>query len=302
MRSNHIDETRIDDILERALREDIGSGDVTTEATIDPTAQASGEFQVKAAGVISGTTVAARVFTLLDDSALIDWDVSDGDHVVSGTVLGRITGNAHAILTGERTALNVLQRMSGIATATARFVAAVKGSGCTILDTRKTVPGLRVLDRQAVRAGGGSNHRWGLDDMVLIKDNHIVSAGGIAEAVLQARRMLSERQEPKLKIEVEVRTLDEVREVIHLLEATGDPDRIMLDNMVRLTNEGTIDTMMLREAIDIVGGRMETEASGNVNLETVAAIAATGVDFISSGSLTHSVIALDISLKLGVSK
>jgi nicotinate-nucleotide pyrophosphorylase (carboxylating) len=292
----------IDEILRRALSEDIGSGDVTTEATIDPDARASGEFRVKAAGVISGTAIVARVFALLHQSTHIDWDVSDGDHVVPGAVLGRLSGNARAILTGERTALNILQRMSGIATATSNLVAAVKGSGTVILDTRKTAPGLRVLDKLAVRAGGGSNHRWGLDDMVLIKDNHIVSAGGIVQAITRARRMLTERQEPNLKIEVEARTLDEVREVIHHLEATGDPGRIMLDNMAHLTSEGRIDTTILREAIDIVGGRLETEASGNVTVETAPAIAAAGVDFISSGSLTHSVIALDISLDLMLSR
>ncbi len=292
----------IDEILRRALSEDIGSGDVTTEATVDPLTRASGKFRAKADGLISGTSIVSRVFALLDQSTNVDWHVSDGDRVVAGTTLGEVSGPARAILTGERTALNILQRMSGIASMTSEMVATVKGSGSVILDTRKTAPGLRALDRMAVRDGGGSNHRRGLYDMVLIKDNHIVASGGITEAVSNARKKLNGMQEPNLKIEVEARTLDEVREVIRHFEKTGDPDRIMLDNMVRVTDEQTVDTTMLCEAIDVIGGRLETEASGNVTVRSASAIAATGVNFISSGLLTHSVTALDISLQLVLTK
>lgn len=288
----------IDELLLRALQEDVGAGDVTTEATIDEGAAATGYFKSKANGVIAGTEPAGRVFELVPPGAAVRWNVADGRSVEPGNIVGTVSGNARAILTGERTALNLLQRMSGIATATSRFVEAVDGTGAVILDTRKTVPGLRLLDKQAVRAGGGSNHRLGLYDMVLIKDNHIVSAGGFGKAITRARRLLDDRQEHRLKIEVEARTLEEVREVIRHWEATGDPDRILLDNMARMTPNGLVDTATLQEAVRLIDGRLETEASGNVSLETVRAIADTGVTFISTGSLTHSVTALDISLEL----
>ena len=290
----------IDGILTRALEEDVGSGDLTTNATINADASASGEFRAKADGIVAGIEVASRLFDLLDDHVSVEWHVGEGSTVEPGMVLGRISGNARAILTGERTALNILQRMSGIATATQKLVSAVSGTGAVILDTRKTAPGLRVLDKLAVLAGGGTNHRFGLHDMVLIKDNHIVSAGGIARAIDRARSYLNEREQPDTRIEVEARTIAEVREVVAHLQVTGDPNRIMLDNMVRVRDDGAIDTTMLEEAVAIVGGRIETEASGNVTFDTVTAIAATGVDFISSGSLTHSVKALDISLELKV--
>jgi len=288
----------IDDILERALDEDIGPGDVTTVATIEAQATTSGEFRAKESGILAGTTVASRVYAILSSEVTIDWKVSDGSTVVPGQILGRISGNARAILTGERTALNVLQRMSGIATVTARFVAAVRGTGTVILDTRKTAPGLRALDKMAVLAGGGANHRFGLYDMVLIKDNHIISAGGIVEAISRARAELADRRDDQTRIEIEARTLDEVREVVTHWDVHGDPDRIMLDNMVPKREDGSIDTSMLKEAAAIVGDRMETEASGNVTIDTVGEIAGAGINFISTGALTHSAPALDISLDL----
>jgi nicotinate-nucleotide pyrophosphorylase (carboxylating) len=288
----------IDEILRRALLEDIGRGDITTDATVMPDAMADGEFRAKASGMLSGLDVVGRVFGILDESTKVAWDASDGDRVSPGTVLGHVSGNARAILTGERTALNILQRMSGIATATSALVDAVEGTQTVILDTRKTAPGLRLLDKMAVLSGGGSNHRHGLYDMVMIKDNHIVAAGGISNAISKVRRSLTEMQEPNVLIEVEVRTLDEVSELMNHMEETGDPGRIMLDNMVDRTQSGSIDTTMLNRAVELIGGRLETEVSGNVTVETAGPIAATGVDFISSGALTHSVTALDISLEL----
>jgi nicotinate-nucleotide pyrophosphorylase (carboxylating) len=290
----------IDEIILRALQEDVGIGDITTEATVASDRQASGAFLAKGRGVVSGTGAAARVFDLLPGGVSVSWLTGDGDRVEGGTVIGRISGSARAILTGERTALNILQRMSGIATMTAQLVEEVRGTGAVILDTRKTVPGLRVLDKMAVRDGGGRNHRIGLHDMILIKDNHIAAVGGIRPAIASARRFLDEREEHGLKIEVEARTLDEVREIAEHHVATGDPDRILLDNMVQIRPDGTIDTSILEQALQIVDGRFETEASGNVSKETAGAIASTGVDFISAGLLTHSVTALDISLEIAL--
>lgn len=290
----------IDKILKRALLEDVGTGDVTTEAIVDPGLRVSAAFVAKAEGVISGTMISARVFELLHRKVACEWLVSDGEAVTPGMTIGRISGNAAAILTGERTALNILQRMSGISSATARLVEVVSqaGTDTVVLDTRKTAPGLRVLDKMAVEAGGGSNHRKGLYDMVLVKDNHIVAAGGIREAMKRVRRTMDEREQHDLKIEIEARTLAEVREVLAHFEATGDPDRIMLDNMARVKPDGSIDTTILREAVEMVDRRIETEASGNVTVGTATAIAETGVDFISAGFLTHSVTALDISLAI----
>jgi nicotinate-nucleotide pyrophosphorylase (carboxylating) len=290
----------IDEIIGNALEEDIGAGDVTTEATVDASLVAAGEFKAKAGGVVSGLGIATRVFESLDEHVVSSWNVTEGDRVEPGTIVGTVVGPARAILTGERTALNILQRMSGISTATSRMVEAVAGTDAVILDTRKTAPGLRILDKAAVVAGGGANHRAGLFDMVLIKDNHIVAAGGVSKAIIGARKRIGHRSEQEIEIEVETRTLDEVEQVVAHFKATGDPDRILLDNMVRRSENGSVDTAILEQAVRMVGGRMETEASGNVTEETVAAIAATGVDFISAGILTHSVVALDISLELKI--
>jgi nicotinate-nucleotide pyrophosphorylase (carboxylating) len=230
--------------------------------------------------VIAGLEVARLAFGLVDEQVQLKPLVADGEQVSTGQVVATIRGPGRGILSGERVALNFLQRMSGIATTTHRFVQAVAGTGAIILDTRKTAPGLRLLDKWAVRLGGGQNHRFGLYDMVLIKENHITAAGGIAEAV-QAARNGSGR---KLAVEVEVRDLAELQEAMSL-----EVDRILLDNM-------SLEEM--REAVRLVRGRLPLEASGNVTLESAAAIAATGVDFISVGLLTHSVKALDISLLL----
>jgi nicotinate-nucleotide pyrophosphorylase (carboxylating) len=274
---------QIKPIVQRALEEDIGKGDVTTLCTIPGDATQEGRFIAKAAGIIAGLEVARLTFALIDDRVRVESSIRNGDPVSQGQVFGRVSGPTRALLTGERTALNFLQRMSGIATLTRQYVEAVKPHQAIILDTRKTAPGLRRLDKWAVELGGGQNHRSGLFDMVLIKNNHITAVGSITAAINRVREC-DDRHRP---IEVEVRTLDELREALAL-----QPDRILLDNM-------SFDQM--REAVGLAAGRVPRvplEASGNVTLKTVNAIAATGVDFISSGALTHSVKALDISLTL----
>lgn len=278
----HISAFEVERILKSALAEDVGSGDVTSLSTVPPGRTISGRYIAKEDGVLCGLEVVARAFALLDASIAFTALAADGDRVRKGDVIATVSGDARAILAGERVGLNLLQHMSGVATQTARAVAAVAGTGAKIVDTRKTTPGLRVLDKYAVRTGGGGNHRFNLADGVLIKDNHIVAAGGIAAAVAAARA----RAPHSLKIEVEVETLEQLREA---LEAGADI--IMLDNM---------PTEMMREAVRLVAGRALTEASGNMGDKTDAelrAVAETGVDLISIGALTHSVKALDISLK-----
>lgn len=282
----------LDSLIERALAEDVGDGDVTTLATIPADKLAKAHFLAKANGVLAGLAVAERVFDAVDERLSVSWTAADGESIVSGTVFGRVEGSARSILTAERLVLNLMQRMSGIATAAHKMAEAARPA--RILDTRKTAPGLRSLDKWAVRLGGAENHRVGLFDMVLIKDNHIVSAGGIEPAIKAAHKFLR-KDDLDLPLEIETRKLDEVDEVLRV----GNVDRIMLDNMVKWNSDG-LDTSLLAEAVQRIAGRFETEASGNVTLETVGAIAATGVDYISSGALTHSVTALDLSLKVEV--
>lgn len=264
--------------IQIALEEDIGSGDATSNATLPEALVYNGRFLIKAPGIIAGLTIAEMVFKQVDERIVLNKLVADGTAVFPGAIIATISGPARSLLTAERTALNFMQRMSGIATLTRQFMDAVAGTKAVILDTRKTVPGLRALDKMAVRQGGGQNHRIGLYDMVLIKDNHIAAAGGITTAVTRVRAT----DAANLPIEVEVKNLTELAEVLPL-----NVDRIMLDNM---------SLAEMKEAVGMVNGRCQLEASGNVTLETVAAIAATGVDYISSGALTHSVTALDISL------
>ena len=272
-------------IVQRALDEDLGDspvsrGDVTTLCTIPENAMLEGRFIAKADGIIAGLEVARLTFALIDEHVQVEFTIHDGDPVTKGQVFGTVSGPTRALLIGERTALNFLQRMSGIASLTQQFVEAVKPNRAVILDTRKTAPGLRLLDKWAVKLGGGQNHRIGLYDMVLIKNNHITAVGSITAAINRVREC-DDRHRP---IEVEVRTLDELQEALTL-----QPDRILLDNM---------NLAQMLAAVQIAAGHVPLEASGNVTLETVNAIAATGVDFISSGALTHSVKALDISLTL----
>jgi len=267
-------------ILRRALDEDIGNGDVTTTSVLSPSLQITGHLVSKQEGIVAGLDVASQVFKLVDVRTRLCLRVNDGDVVRKGELLAKVSGPGMGILSAERVALNFLQRMSGIATMTSRFVEAVRGTKAVILDTRKTAPGLRVLDKLAVRLGGGQNHRFGLYDMVLIKDNHIAAAGGIGEAIRRVRATAPQG----LAIEVEVSSLAQLEEALAL-----QPDRIMLDNM-------SLEDMA--EAVTVTGGRVALEASGNVTLDNVARIAATGVGFISVGALTHSVRAMDISLEI----
>jgi len=271
-------------IIQRALAEDLGAGDVTTLATIPADAQQAGVMLAKAPGVIAGLAVARAVFRMVDYGVEFTPLVNEGQPVAAGAQIARVQGPTRALLMGERVALNFLQRMSGIATLTSRYVAAVQGTRARILDTRKTAPGLRLLDKWAVFLGGGHNHRIGLYDMAMIKDNHIAAAGGITAAVQCVRRQWARQ----VAVEVEVTNLEQLAEAL-TLALTSEVDQIMLDNMGH---------DLMRQAVEIVAGRVPLEASGNVSLETVAAIAATGVDYISIGKLTHSVEAFDISFLL----
>jgi nicotinate-nucleotide pyrophosphorylase (carboxylating) len=271
----------IEEIVRRALAEDLGDGDVTTELTVPAGEQLSGEFVVKAPGAIAGLAVARLALVMVDERVCFTPLAAEGQAVERGAVVARVAGPGRALLSGERTALNFLQRMSGIATLTRRFVEAVRGTRAVILDTRKTAPGLRALDKWAVRLGGGQNHRSGLYDMALIKDNHIAAVGGDLAKAVAAVRAGDDRHRP---IELEVTNLDQLQQALAL-----PVDRILLDNM-------SLDEM--RAAVALAAGRIPLEASGNVSLETVAAVAATGVDYVSVGALTHSVRALDISLEL----
>lgn len=265
-------------IINAALKEDVGSGDITTNLIIPRKTISKAFLLAKEDGVIAGLPVAKGVFTKLDKKIIWKSLVKEGDKVSAGTKIAQIRGSYRALLTAERTALNFLQRMSGIATMTSKFVEQVSGSKTKILDTRKTAPGLRLFDKYAVKIGGGTNHRIGLYDMVMIKDNHIKAAGSITEAVKQIKKNLKR----KMKIEVETANLDEVREAL-----TCGVDVIMLDNM---------SLEMMKEAVAMINGKTKVEASGKVNLENVRVVAETGVDYISVGALTHSVKALDIGM------
>jgi nicotinate-nucleotide pyrophosphorylase (carboxylating) len=271
------------DLIDLALREDLSLGDITSESTVPAGRQARATMLAKEDGVISGIESARAVFARVDPAVVFESLATDGDPVTHGTALARISGNARSILAAERTALNVIQRLSGIATETARYVGRVQGTNASVIDTRKTTPGMRTLEKAAVRHGGGSNHRFNLGDAVLIKDNHLAAIGGkhpIRDAVKAARK----RAPHTAKIEVEVVDLAGVREAL----ATG-ADIIMLDNM-------SLDEM--RQAVAIVDGKALVEASGGITLDSTSEVAATGVDLISVGALTHSAPSLDISLEL----
>lgn len=268
------------EIIQRALDEDLGHGDMTTELTVGPEVMATGRLVAREAGVICGLGVAEIVFRTVDPKLLWTGTARDGDYVPAGRQVAIVEGPARGILAAERVALNLLQRMSGIATRTRRYVGAVEGTKARILDTRKTAPGLRVLDKYAVRCSGGHNHRFGLFDGVLVKDNHIEAAGGVAEAVRRAR----ERAPHLMKIEVEVNHVDQIEEAL-----TAGADILLIDNMT---------PSQLTLAVSLIEGRAATEASGGVDLQSVRAVADSGVDYISVGELTHSVRALDIALDL----
>ena len=269
----------LNDLIEKALKEDVGTGDITTLSTIPADKTITGRFIAKETGILCGVDVARAVFAFVDPAIELNFSYKDGDKIEKGEVIATVSGLARSILTGERLALNLLQHMSGVATRTGEAVAKVQGTRARIADTRKTTPGLRVLEKYAVKCGGGSNHRFNLADGVLIKDNHIEAAGGITAAVKMARRNIPHT----LKIEVEIETFEQLEEAL----AAG-ADIIMLDNM---SNED------MKKAVEIVAGRAITEASGNMGEKDLRAVAETGVDLISIGALTHSVKALDISLK-----
>lgn len=269
-------------LIELALHEDLGeAGDLTSKSTLADNVRLRGRIVAKADGVIAGLPLIEMVYSQVDPAVTVHLSSRDGEPVTSGTLIAEVEGKGQSILTGERVALNFLQRLSGIATLTAQFVGAVSGTKAVILDTRKTTPGWRLLEKYAVKQGGGENHRIGLFDMVLIKDNHIDGAGSITAAVKAVRDY---PQAAHIPIEVEVRNLDELCEVLSL-----KVDRVLLDNM-------TDDQM--REAVTITNGSVKLEASGNMNLQRVAKVAATGVDYISVGALTHSAPALDLSMKI----
>jgi nicotinate-nucleotide pyrophosphorylase (carboxylating) len=270
--------TDISHCIRRALEEDIGTGDVTTNSIVPEDATLHGQIVAKQSGVVAGLEVARGALLAVDNRVKFVTNLADGAAVERRAVLAAVSGPARALLTGERTALNFLGRMSGIATLTRQFVEAVSGTKAVILDTRKTAPGLRSIDKLAVRLGGGQNHRVGLFDMVLIKDNHIDFAGSITAAVERVRASGT-----KLEIEVETRSLDDVREALEL-----KVERILLDNM---------SIEMMTEAVRLNGGRAKLEASGNVTLDNVRDVARTGVDYISVGALTHSLRVFDVSLE-----
>lgn len=265
-------------IIKYALDEDIGAGDITTQTTVKPKKRGMAIAIAKEDFIVAGVSVFAETFKFLDKNTKVKVLIDDGRKARKGDVIAKISGALSNILQAERVALNLFQRMCGIATLTSKYVKAVRGTNVIILDTRKTVPGLRILDKMAVRIGGGRNHRVGLYDGILIKDNHIEAAGSITSAVK------AQRKNPFMKIEVETKNIKEVKEAIKC-----KVDVIMLDNM---------SVPLMKKAVDLIKGRALVEASGNVNLENVAAIAAIGVDFISVGELTHSVRAADISLKI----
>ena len=269
----------LDELIRRSLDEDIGTGDITTLSTVSEDKQISGSFIAKEEGIICGLPLLIRLFELLDPSVHLECVVSEGAPVKKGDVIARISGPARSILTGERVALNFLQRLSGIATRTYAAVKQISGTKAVIVDTRKTTPGLRIIEKYAVRTGGGSNHRFNLADGILIKDNHISAAGGISQAISRARKMATHM----LKIEVEVENFIQIEEALQ-----SGADIIMLDNM-------SIEDMT--KAVTIIGSKALVEASGNMGDKDLLTVAKTGVDLISVGALTHTIRAMDISLR-----
>lgn len=278
-----MDKKLVDQFIKNAIAEDVGDGDHTSLSTIPANVQGKAKLIVKEDGILAGVELALEIFNQIDSSLKVNVMLQDGAAVQYGDIAFTVEGSTHAILLAERLVLNCMQRMSGIATKTNRIVELLKPYKTQVLDTRKTTPGLRYLEKWAVKIGGGVNHRIGLYDMILIKDNHVDYAGGIANAIIAANKYLKQTHK-KLAIEIEVRNLDELNQVL----AEGNVDRIMLDNF---------ELPLLKEAIDLIDGRFITEASGGIVEENVAQYAACGVDYISMGALTHSVKSLDLSLK-----
>ncbi|MEE1091362.1 MAG: carboxylating nicotinate-nucleotide diphosphorylase [Paludibacteraceae bacterium] len=273
----------LDELIKLWFAEDIGDGDHTTLSSIPADAMGKQQLIIKEEGIVAGIEVAKRVFAAFDPELKMTQYLHDGDHVKPGDIAFVVEGRTQSLLQTERLMLNIMQRMSGVATRTAEYVKLVEGTKCRVLDTRKTTPGLRMLEKEAVRIGGGCNHRIGLFDMILLKDNHVDFAGGISNAIRRAQEYLKEKGK-NLKIEIEVRSFDELNEAL----ATGGIDRIMLDNF------SPADT---RRAVEIIGGRVEVESSGGITYDTLREYAECGVDVISVGALTHSVKSLDMSFK-----
>lgn len=274
----------IDDLFNLAFSEDVGDGDHTTLSTIPAEARGKSKLLIKEEGILSGVEIARKVLYKVDPQLKMDVFINDGAHVKPGDVAFTVEGSVRSLLIAERTMLNIMQRMSGVATMTARYQKRLEGLHTKVLDTRKTTPGMRMLEKEAVKTGGGMNHRIGLFDMILIKDNHIDFAGGIENAVNAAKEYCRQNGKENLKIEVEVRSLEDIPVVLGL----GGVDRIMFDNF---TPELT------RKAVELVAGRCETESSGGITYDTLREYGETGVDFISVGALTHSVKGLDMSFK-----
>ncbi len=283
MKPEYVTDIYLDSFIRQAIEEDIRDGDHSTLSTIPAGSRGKARLFLKEDGIIAGLEVGERVFHTVEPSLKVNFFKTDGDRVHKGDIAFEATGPVRAILSGERLVLNIIQRMSGIATYTARLCRLIEGTGAVILDTRKTTPNLRPLEKWAVLLGGGTNHRIGLYDMIMLKDNHIDYAGGIPKAVASASEYLKNKG-LDLKIEVETRNLDEVREAL----STGKVDVIMLDNM---------DPVTMKEAVRLIDGKAKTEASGGINERNILEMARTGVDFISIGALTHSVKSLDMSLK-----
>ena len=273
----------IDELIDLAIREDIGDGDHTSLACIPSDATGTAWLVAKEDGIIAGIEIAVKIFTRFDSSAIFDVKMQDGARIVPGDIVFIITANIISILKAERLVLNIMQRMSGIATHTSQYVKVLEGYKTKVLDTRKTTPGMRWLDKEAVRVGGGTNHRFGLYDMILIKDNHIDFAGGIEKSIQKTKEYLTANKK-SLKIEIEARSLDDVNKIL----ATGGIDRILLDNF------SIEDT---RAAVNLISGRFETESSGNITLDNIRNYADCGVDYISVGALTHQIKSIDLSLK-----
>jgi len=278
-----LDQLIIDNFITNAIAEDQGDGDHTSLSTIPANAQGQAKLLIKEQGILAGVSLALQIFSHIDPALTTEVFIHDGDEVQYGDIAFTVSGSVHSILLAERLVLNCMQRMSGIATKTNKIVHSLAAYKTKLLDTRKTTPGLRYIEKWAVRIGGGVNHRIGLYDMILIKDNHVDYAGGIVNAIQAANRYLSDRDK-QLQIEIEVRNLDELDQVLHY----GNVDRIMLDNF-------SFDD--LRQAVRIIGNKYITEASGGITEENAAAYAACGVDYISIGAITHSVKSLDMSLK-----
>ena len=273
----------IDKLIDLAFAEDIGDGDHTTLSSIPATAMGKSKLLIKEAGVLAGVEIAKEIFHRFDPEMKVEVFINDGTEVKPGDIVMIVEGKVQSLLQTERLMLNVMQRMSGIATMTRNYVKQLEGTQTRVLDTRKTTPGMRMLEKEAVKIGGGVNHRIGLFDMILLKDNHVDFAGGIDKAITRAKAYLKEKGKD-LKIEIEVRNFDELQQVLNI----GGVDRIMLDNF---TPENT------RKAVEMIGGRYETESSGGITFDTLRDYAETGVDYISVGALTHSVKGLDMSFK-----